>query len=247
MAPSKFEKHMRKSLQEREIPPSANAWDRISEQLAVSEKPKSKRLHRYGIAAGFMGLLLVSGWFFEANKLPDMPQTVKEGMQEEKSVLQEPKTEVSAQEKINERTVSEKKASLPDKPIKIVALPRIEEQSRKNAITFVDRSVKAEKVEVLLKTSNELIDTKIAEIVAKVELLEKENTLVTEAEIDTLLRRAQQEIIRAKIINDDNSVDPMALLADVEDELDKSFRDQIFDALKDGFIRVRTAVADRTK
>ena len=36
-------------------------------------------------------------------------------------------------------------------------------------------------------------------------------------------------------------------LTEVEDELDQSFRDQIFDSLKEGFLKVRTAVADRNK
>jgi len=37
----------------------------------------------------------------------------------------------------------------------------------------------------------------------------------------------------------------MALLTEVEGELDQSFRDQIFEKLKSGFLKVRTAVADR--
>jgi len=36
-------------------------------------------------------------------------------------------------------------------------------------------------------------------------------------------------------------------LAEVEDELDESFRDQIFDALKTGYLKLRTAVADRNQ
>ncbi|CAN0604335.1 unnamed protein product, partial [Ectocarpus sp. 12 AP-2014] len=72
-----------------------------------------------------------------------------------------------------------------------------------------------------------------------------QNSTVTDAEVDSLLTRAQDEILRDKIFNKDKSVDAMALLTEVEDELDKSFRDQIFDSLKAGFIKVRTAVADR--
>ena len=34
---------------------------------------------------------------------------------------------------------------------------------------------------------------------------------------------------------------------DEEDELDESFRDQIFDALKSGYLKLRTAVADRNE
>ena len=84
-------------------------------------------------------------------------------------------------------------------------------------------------------------------MVMHIDVLESKNTEVTDTEIDSLLRQAQREILEDKIFGKDNTVDAIALLADVEKELDKSFRDEIFDALKDGFIKVRTAVADRDR
>ncbi|PHQ62576.1 MAG: hypothetical protein COC08_00130 [Maribacter sp.] len=68
---------------------------------------------------------------------------------------------------------------------------------------------------------------------------------MTDAEVDSLLRKAQEEILANKIFGEDYSVDAMALLNEVEDELDQSFRDQIFETLKIGFLKVRTAVANR--
>ncbi|MFK7811850.1 MAG: hypothetical protein AB8B59_05100, partial [Maribacter sp.] len=70
---------------------------------------------------------------------------------------------------------------------------------------------------------------------------------LTEAEVDDLLRNAQEEIFRDELFNRNGSVDALALLNEVETELDKSFRDQIFESLKTGFLKVRTAVADRNK
>ncbi len=90
-----------------------------------------------------------------------------------------------------------------------------------------------------------LIDTKIAEVVAQVNLLEQGDGELTDAEVDSLIRRAQREILTDKIFRQDKTVDAMALLTEVEDELDQTFRDQIFEKLKAGFIKVRTAVADR--
>lgn len=91
------------------------------------------------------------------------------------------------------------------------------------------------------------METKIAEIVAQVDFLEKKNGAVTKAEIDTLLRQAQKEILEHKVFYKGNTIDAMALLVDVEDELDQSFRDRIFEALKEGYTKVRTAVADRNQ
>ena len=41
------------------------------------------------------------------------------------------------------------------------------------------------------------------------------------------------------------TVDAMALLAEAETEMDQTFREQLFIKLKNGFNKVRTAVADR--
>ena len=57
MEPNKFEKHIKKQLQEREIKPSPNAWDRLSEKLDADVPPSKKRGYLwYGIAASFIGL-----------------------------------------------------------------------------------------------------------------------------------------------------------------------------------------------
>jgi hypothetical protein len=95
-----------------------------------------------------------------------------------------------------------------------------------------------------LKVSDEIINSKVADIVAQIDVLEQYSA-VTDAEVDSLLKRAQDEILRDKIFNKDKTVDALALLTEVEEELDQSFRDQIFNSLKAGFIKVRTAVADR--
>jgi hypothetical protein len=93
--------------------------------------------------------------------------------------------------------------------------------------------------------SNELFDTKIAEVLARVNALEENNKELTDLEVDSLLRQAQKEILTQNLLNSDNTVNPSTLLSQVEEELDQSFRDQIFGKLKSGYNKVRTAVAVR--
>jgi hypothetical protein len=73
----------------------------------------------------------------------------------------------------------------------------------------------------------------------------EQSSQVTDAELDSLLRNAQEAIVREQLFNTDKTVNAIALLTEVEDELDQSFRTQIFQSLKTGFLKVRTAVADR--
>jgi len=126
-------------------------------------------------------------------------------------------------------TIITKKMAKPDKLI-----TQVEE----------DKNISNE-IELPLKESDALINSKILEVVAQVDMLEEQNESLTDVEVDSLLRKAQDEIMNDKLFRNDRSVDAMALLSEVENELDKSFRDQIFESLKSGFMKVRTAVADR--
>jgi len=246
MAPNKFEKHIKKELQGRKIRPSENAWSRISEQLEISEDPKSTSFFRYGIAAGVIGLLVISIWYFNTDEPIASPQTV---------VTKKPVTpaekEQNAQRVLKEKipedqTVATREIEL-KKTISNPPVKKLDEAIETTVFNTSKNDRLVEKVSITSKVSEEIIDTKVAEIIAQVDLLEKENTFVTDTEIDVLLRKAEREVLENKIFLKNNSVDAMALLADVEDELDTSFRDQIFNALKDGFVKVRTAVADRNK
>lgn len=86
------------------------------------------------------------------------------------------------------------------------------------------------------------IDTQIKTLVANVDL----NT-VSDEEIDALLKNAQREIISSRVFDSNTGrVDANALLLDVEAEVDpRSFRDKVFEALAEGFVKARDAVVDR--
>ncbi len=118
------------------------------------------------------------------------------------------------------------------------------EEKLQDAIVMEPNRQELKEVDNPIQLSDNLLNAKIAEVVAQVALLEQAAQL-TDSEVDSLLLIAQQDILRQRIFNGDKTVDAMALLTEVEDELDQSFRDQIFQSLKTGFLKVKTAVADR--
>ncbi|MEH6408423.1 MAG: hypothetical protein V7767_14190, partial [Leeuwenhoekiella sp.] len=96
-----------------------------------------------------------------------------------------------------------------------------------------------------LKPLQPSIDDKVNTLLAQVDLMEQ-NAQVTDAEIDALLKKAQEDIFKERMYNDQtNTVNANALLMEVESELDQSFREKVFDALKDGFLKAREAIVDR--
>src|SRR5690606_9896127 len=102
-----------------------------------------------------------------------------------------------------------------------------------------------------LKTPEELVvetteEKKVTEIVSHFKTLQNSGKEITEAMVDSLLIQAQRELALERTFKDSTGkVDAMALLNEVENDLDKSLRDKVFEALQEGFIVVKTAVADR--
>ncbi|PWL37842.1 hypothetical protein DKG77_13815 [Flagellimonas aquimarina] len=238
----KLEKHIKERLEERKISPSAGAWDRVSAQIPVKEKPNQKGWYLYAIAASFVGIVLVSIFFFKSEEPKESTiQVVEEHNRKQEEALTE-------EGKINFQNVELNKPGIVEKAynnrtqektndLKLQALPLQTE--------VAEETVKEPLQDSFLKEPNDLIAQKVNQVVAQVEFLENTNAEVTDAEIDSLLRAAQRQIITEQLFTESSSVDAMALLSEVEIELDDSFRDQIFDALKDGYSKLRTAVADR--
>ncbi len=244
MEPTKFENHIKETLKGSEIKPSKAAWHKIKGQIKNDYKPKRTEYFRYGIAAGFIGILILSVLYFTTDDLT---------LNQEEQVVGKPSTPF-----VNKEKEELLKAAVPEEESVIAAVEDPYEADEKKSVAGSKKELKRELVisedaklanteELQNKTaedSNELIDTKIAEVLARVNVLEVNNKELTDLEVDSLLRQAQKEILTQKLLNSDNTVNPSALLSQVEEELDQSFRDQIFEKLKSGYNKVRTAVAD---
>lgn len=257
MGRNKFEKQLKDQLQQREIAPSKSAWDRVSEQLENSGVHKTRNFQWYSIAAGFIGIAFISVLYFTATEFPNASETPITDVRSDSTpmdsipkIIKEPnplEETFIVDSKVQEKTSIHKNQVQEQTSIQSITKRKTNKTQKDALVRTENEKGKIEKLSVPLNASDTLINAKIAEIVAQVAILEHDNSAVTEAEIDSLLRSAQRQILEDKIFRNDRSIDAMALLADVEDELDQSFRDQIFDALKDGFLKVRTAVADRNR
>ncbi|WP_209405697.1 hypothetical protein [Pseudozobellia sp. WGM2] len=249
MQPDKFDEYIKNRLDQRKLQPSTDAWERIQKQLEISPKPVRKPYFKYTVAASLIGFLLVSISYFKD----------RQGAKEPVKVVDTEKMETQLD---NSVTTQESEIVVKNLEMDEVAKSRNHEQEQIVSVNseytsppnaghvMVEDHVKDDSKEILLAidTSEVLIDTKIEEVIAQVELLEKGDTTVSDAEIDSLLQEAQREIVlQTTIHHSDGKVDAMALLAGVEDELNQSFRDQIFETLKDRFLRVKTAVATRNQ
>ena len=236
-----MEKHIKDKLGNREIKPSSGAWEKISGQLDTPGDTRPKRKYVYAIAAGFVGLLLASVFFFASTEKSEPTQVVDENLHL-RPIIPALEEQTEFEDTIGTESGAVVIENDPGK------LREVEKKGPDLKSTPLDETEVASKQSIqssLIQETDPLIAQKVNEVMAQVQLLESVNTEVTEAEVDALLRAAQKEILTEKLFDESGSVDAMALLTEVEDELDASFRDQIFDALKEGYFKLRTAVADR--
>ena len=250
MAPNKFEQHIKEELNRREIEPSASAWEKISNGLDGSQKQRKPKYLWIGIAASFAGLLIISTIYFNYDKadIDNTNPVVNTNTENVKRIENKTDTMMDKVEKeqiVNTAIIKQIKPKILDQNSDI-KFEKTNNLPQKYKITEV--AIVNPQLEIVTKkdfNQEQLLQQKIAEVIAKVENLEQNNKMLTDLEVDSLILQAQREILQNKIFLQNQSVDAMALLSEVEDELDKPLKEQLFDLLKKGIYETRNVIADR--
>lgn len=258
MAPIKFEENLRDKLEERSLQPSANSWSKLSDRLDKEEKSGRKPWFGWlSIAAGLIIFLAIAIQVFGSKSAEEAePQLVEEDVKEQKidekqPQFEEPNTiDLALEEETIE--VNEKKSQSVDEPI-IRNYKSVVKKSTKSdsqlANTGTKDNTKLEKDQnrsdsnEVLKTENQINTEAVAEAL---DAIKTEKTIVTDKEVDSLLKVASKELFRNQLKKETSkTVDAKSLLEDVEEEMGQSFRSKVFEALKGSYETVKTAVAER--
>ncbi len=261
MAPYKLEDNIREKLEARELKPSADAWNKLESKLDATQ-PKKKTVLWYYVAASFIGILILASVFFSRNKpeannnfveintekniLEKQPEIIPNNSETNEIVTEEGNSEkVEVIKSKSDEGKSQKLNSLKPLPHKKSEIDKKAENKEAIAkVTIKEKQQSLETVKEQTKAEDKLFNQKIDEVVASVKKLQENSTEVNATDVEELLNNARQEIQTQRILNNPK-VDATALLQDVEWELEKSFRDKVFDALGEGFQKVRTAVTER--
>lgn len=261
MAPIKFENDLRKKLEQRKLQLNASAWETLQERLDANDKNKKNKGYWWiGLAASFVGILIVSSFFFNSNNndiiapiivetdAQDLPEQIENYIKQDVQKVEEPINE-SKSEVVKPATKKKRSTNRPELKKQLQqkqkALNKIE---TKAIVAQTEIPSKEELKENTIVPNSKLSfeDLKLKEVVAKVVALEKEQSTISDAEINALLDQAQKEITLHKLYNEaTKKVDANALLQDVEADLEQSFRDRAFKAIKSGYHYVKTSVAER--
>jgi hypothetical protein len=258
MAPIKFEENLRDKLEERSLQPSANSWSKLSDRLDKEEKSGRKPwIGWLSIAAGLIIFLAIAIQVFGSKTTDDAkPELVIEDVKEQQIDEKQPQFEevntidLALEEEILEVQENEKN---PVDEAKINNYKSIVKNSSKSDSQLANTSTKdnsklendqneAHKSEILI-TEAQVNTQAVAEAL---DAINTENTVVTDKEVDSLLKVASKELFRDQLKKETTkTVDAKSLLEDVEEEMGQSFRSKVFEALKGSYETVKTAVAER--
>jgi len=263
----KFEDNIREKLQEREIQPSSKAWKKLTTKLDSQQKRGNKKVLWYSIAAGFVGILIVTSLVFdnsstklEKNKiLVDDNTIIVDNRNNEINIIpvkiltekiasqdSDSKKYFYRYKKRGDNIVSEKKPVLIKNNVKKPEVIFTSNEAKVTNNEYRQFEITSNKDIVKIVHENTFVDSKVDEVVAQVQALQKNNKMISLQEIDVMLIKAQHKIQMKRILNDKtNKINATALLNNVELELETSFRDKVFEALGNGFNVIRTALVER--
>ncbi|MEW7290912.1 hypothetical protein [Aquimarina sp. 2304DJ70-9] len=241
---------------------------------AQNQKKGFKTVWWYSVAAVFIGVIVVTSVVKNNNSASDQMNTQFVDTNSKESIEKQ-NDDRTLDKNIEQKSIKEKEILTIDNSIDsdqlVTSFPKEKEViSPKNNVssnTLNPKSLESDAVlkakdydssiarndenrvddkkqeDVLLLNAN-TIEDKVANVVAKIQDMQNNNVEVTEDEINALLLQAQREITTKKIMKQ-NTVSASALLQDIEEELDETFKERVYEALKTGFQKVKTTVAER--
>ena len=239
MAPIKFEENIKDKLEKRTIKPSADAWQTLASRLETKNNKKKSPYYLWlGVAASIVAIMFIASQLFvnKNNTTIETPVIVNTNKETIKKIESE-----NVLHKKDVLTNNVEKESVKELNIKT---PKSEKTEVAQLTKQKEEKTVLPKEVIVNKTSFE--DLKVQQVVAQIQGLKDKGESVTDKDIDALLDQAQKEITLQNIYNETTkTVDANALLQDVESDLQQSFRDKVFNALKSSYNTVKTAVAER--
>lgn len=249
METKKFEDQIKEQLQAREIAPSVGSWEQLSTRLDAQQKKKKPMIFWMGIAATIIGGILILSLVFNVNTPSKSPVIVDTPKQE----LNADKKLENSSEEIFIETEQEEQVVTSETTEELVAPKNRKTTSfaeRREEIVVVDnKPLLNAQIDNSFENSKShgILEATLNDALANVLSKTKNAGTITDAEVNRLLTEAASKISQERYKTDYavGKVNPQDLLQDVEYEMDTSFRDKIFEILKEGYSKARTAVANR--
>lgn len=252
MEQDNIENQFRKKLNEREIQPSENAWDRLDAMLTVAEKPKRNFSWMY-IAASFLGFILIATVFFsQTEEMVDVErenvvlETKKGELQNSDSKKINPIVDAAEEVVLNNdsnnkvnNAAHKKRASshliINNNPNKNIAT-----DPKKEAIAVQDPKLELDNPKVI--NNQQQLPTDNRQPIAG-----KSKIKTSYVNVDDLLASVDSPPKKEKLFKNEQKVkvSPDDLLSQVDGELELSFREKVIKSVNKNYKEVKVAIGNR--
>ena len=241
METTNFDNQIKNQLEQRTVEPSPKSWEQLRSKLDKNDKKTKPMYWWMGIAASFLVGILLTGVFVNSEN-----ETIN-------SIVNEDSTELNTETVINpivDSNLHEMENQETDASTSIVETKREKHFHKKPTNLPNSQEEKSEPKEEFSPEISESI-TQIENQQEKVifdEITANLNTKkeVPDDEIDALLNEAFAKI-RSQKSYSSPVVTSSRLLEDVEGEIEESFRERIFEIIKEGLQLSREAIANRNQ
>ncbi len=252
MAPNKLENNIKKTLEERHIQPSSQAWNQLSDSLDAFDKISSKKhIWFIGVAASVISVLFLVTTLEPFQNSENITSPAVVNSTSETNLQIENEAKVKAHNPVVNHVVIEDIKSEARKSYKLENTASL--NSNKNQVANSNKTSKTVKpiVEKMENVEQGAIVSNDINTFSKSTLAQPADENLSadallNAEVEALLKQAKSNVSTLATSHENTPhLNANILLKDVELDLEKSFRDKVFETLKTNFILVKTAVADR--
>ncbi|WP_309608337.1 hypothetical protein [Flavobacterium sp.] len=231
MERNKLENQIQKKLNDREIQPSAQAWDRLDAMLSVTEEKKPKRKFPwFSIAASFTGMFILAMFLLNQSKNQNSIINNRE------TIVNTIETVKDAENVITDAVIENKIAIKKPTPQNIVTIA----ESKNQKIKAKNKSQKVQNIVKIVEQPQEII----AEVATE-KTIEKKNL---EINPESLLVAIEKENIENKTNPKSKiKINPSALLSQVDGEIELSFRQKVIKTINKNYNSTKVALATRNQ
>lgn len=231
----KFEDKMRQQFHNREIQPSNKAWSKLEKQLPPSKSKKTRSMGYY-VAASIVGIILLSTILLSRESEISNSQIVAEPIDTEKS------QSIKSRQMPRIESVSDEITAMPIKEAITVNETATDKKQPQNS--EIENVVAAIPTTSLGEADEKFLDKWAENVAATIKDLPQDNEEALIEEVERLLFQAQLEM-QLNRNSDYSNIDAASLLEEVEFELNRTFRDKIFDFLGNEYEGLRTAIVSK--
>tara|TARA_B100000378_G_C18021962_1_gene404503 strand:+ start:614 stop:1357 length:744 start_codon:yes stop_codon:yes gene_type:complete len=241
-----FDKKIKQQLEARKIEPSARAWDQLAAELEVKEEKSTKKYWWLGIAASFLGGILITSFFFNQQQVEPVNVVNQNTIEAPKNNLVEAEETLQEINK-NEELNAVEKSSIATTESKIQPEIEIEKPVLASVNNSSTETKNRAQSKVIPQKKEEQKSQEISfelESYSSPKQLAQTKTPSAEEEAAQLLDDARERVKIRNFNNYYNRISAQNLLENIEVEDKQSFKEKVFYALESGFHQVKNSVIE---